>query len=106
MSRLFTRSLAGMAVAAGLTGGFAVPAFAGQAYQAPGFSSSNASCVGTALDFSAHYGTDGQGYPDQLIHGEIGPSISHDATRDGPGAVGQFNSTMAQNHGPIWVCLP
>lgn len=28
------------------------------------------------------------------------------ATSDGPGAVGSFNSTLAQASGPVWTCLP
>ena len=83
----------------------AAPAFAGQAYQAPGFPSSHASCVGTALDFGAHYGTDGESFP-TITHGSVGPSVSGHARNDGPGAVGQFNSTLAGNHGAIWDCLP
>lgn len=83
----------------------AAPAFAGQAYQAPGFPSSHASCVGTALNFGAHYGTDGENYP-TITHGTVGPAVSGHARNDSPGAVGDFNSTLAADHGAIWDCLP
>jgi len=81
------------------------PAFAGQAYQAPGFPSGSASCIGSAMTFQAHYGLDGDSFP-TVTHGAVGPSMSGHATSDGPGAVGEFNSTLAQSSGPIWVCLP
>ena len=90
----------GITLAAAATAG---PAFAGQAYQAPGFPSENASCVGTAMNYQAHYG--GDTFP-VITHGTVGPTISGHATNDGPGAVGEFNSTLAQSSGPIWVCLP
>ena len=81
------------------------PAFAGQAYQAPGFPSGNASCVGTAMNFQAHYGGEDDSFP-VITHGSVGPVMSGHATNDAPGAVGEFNSTLAQSSGPIWVCLP
>jgi hypothetical protein len=81
------------------------PASAAQFYPAPGFASSNASCVGSALTFGAHYGTDGSSFP-QIEHGSVGPAVSGHATSDGPGAVGAFNSALAQQHGSILVCLP
>lgn len=83
----------------------AAPAFAGQAYQAPGFPSSDASCVGAAMSFQAHYGGEDDTFP-AITHGTVGPNMSGHATSDGPGAVGAFESTLAQSSGPIWVCLP
>ena len=83
----------------------AAPAFAGQAYQAPGFSSGNASCVGAAMNFQAHYGGENDSFP-VVTHGTVGPNMSGHATSDGPGAVGDFESTLAQSSGPIWTCLP
>ena len=103
--RRVTKGLVAAAIAAGTAGIAAAPAFAGQAYQAPGFPSANASCVGTALDFGSHYGTEGDSFP-TVVHGAVGPSVSGHATSDGPGAVGEFNSTLAQTHGPVWTCLP
>lgn len=106
MTRIITKA----ALLLTLTGGAAVaaasPALAnGQAYPLPGFPSANASCMGTAYDFGAHYGTDGESFP-TVVHGGIGPSVSGHATTDGPGAVGEFSSTLAQGHGAVWVCLP
>ena len=92
----------GIAVAATATAG---PAFAGQAYQAQGFPSGSASCVGAAMDFQAHYGGEDDSFP-VISHGSVGPVMSGHATHDGPGAVGDFNSTLAQSSGPVWVCLP
>jgi hypothetical protein len=83
----------------------AAPAFAGQTYQAPGFPNSNASCVGAAMNFQAHYGGENDTFP-VITHGTVGPNMSGHATSDGPGAVGAFDSTLAQSSGPIWVCLP
>ncbi|HET7311268.1 MAG TPA: hypothetical protein VFJ17_08070 [Mycobacteriales bacterium] len=83
----------------------ALPAFAGQAWQAPGFPSGDASCVGAAMNFQAHYGGENDSYP-TITHGTVGPTMSGHATTDGPGAVGDFESTLAQSSGPIWVCLP
>ena len=83
----------------------AAPAFAGQAYQAPGFPSGNASCVGAAMNFQAHYGGEDDSFP-VITHGTVGPDMSAHATSDGPGAVGAFDSTLAQSSGPIWTCLP
>ena len=83
----------------------AAPAFADRLANAPGFASTNASCVGSALTYGAHYGVDGDNYP-QIVHGQVGPAISSDATTDDPGAVGAFNSTLAQSHGSIMVCVP
>jgi len=82
----------------------AAPAFADRLAQAPGFASDNASCVGSALTYAAHYGADGDSYP-QVVHGGVGPAISSDATNDAPGTVGAFNRTLAQNHGTIMDCV-
>jgi hypothetical protein len=103
--RTVTRAAIIVAATATAAATAASPAFAGQAYPAPGFPSSNASCVGAALNFQAHYGGDGQGFP-VITHGAVGPNISGHATTDGPGAVGEFNSTLAKTSGPIWECLP
>ena len=93
-------------VAGGVTAVAAGPALAtGQFYHAPGFTNSNASCMGSASDFGAHYGVTGEGWPDAILHGEIGPSESEHATSDGPGAVGEFSSSMAASHGSILTCL-
>jgi len=81
------------------------PAFAGQFFPGPGFASGNASCVGSVTTFAAHYGDEGQYYP-QIVHGSVGPAISADATTDAPGTVGEFNSTLAQDHGSILACVP
>jgi hypothetical protein len=81
------------------------PAFAGQFAPGPGFASGNASCLGSATTFAAHYGDEGQYYP-QVVHGSVGPAISADATTDAAGTVGDFNSTLAQSHGSIMACLP
>ena len=81
------------------------PAFADQAYPAPGFPSSNASCVGAAMNFQAHYGGESDTFP-VITHGTVGPTMSEHATSDGPGAVGAFESTLAQSSGPVWTCLP
>jgi hypothetical protein len=81
------------------------PAFAGQFAPGPGFASGNASCLGSETTFAAHYGDEGQYYP-QIVHGSVGPAISSDATTDAPGTVGGFNSTLAQAHGSIMVCVP
>ena len=83
----------------------ATPAFAGQAYRATGFPSGNASCVGAAMSFQAHYGGEDDSFP-AITHGAVGPNMSAHATGDGPGAVGAFESTLAQNSGPVWECLP
>lgn len=91
--------------AATMAGSVATPAFAGQAYQAPGFPSATASCVGAAMNFQAHYGGEDDSFP-QIVHGTVGPNMSSHATADGPGAVGNFESTLAQSSGPVWVCLP
>lgn len=100
-----TRLGVAVAAASGIALATASPAFAaGQAYPAPGFASSQASCMGTAYDFGAHYGESGESFP-EITHGAIGPSVSEHATNDGPGAVGEFSSTLAQNHGAIWDCL-
>jgi len=106
MFRIITRSVTAVAIGAGILGALSAPALAGEgrAYPAPGFPSSNASCVGAALDFSAHYGAEGQSFP-VIVHGGVGPAVSGDATSQGPGAVGDFNSTLAQSHGPIWTCV-
>lgn len=81
------------------------PALAGQFSPGPGFASGNASCVGSVTTFAAHYGDEGQYYP-QIVHGSVGPAISADATTDPPGTVGAFNSSLAQNHGSILACVP
>jgi hypothetical protein len=81
------------------------PAFAGQAYQAPGFPSGSASCVGAAMNFQAHYGGEDDTFP-TITHGTVGPNVSGHATGDEPGAVGGFESTLAQSSGPVWECLP
>ena len=83
----------------------ATPAFAGQAYQAPGFPSDKASCVGASMNFQAHYGGEDDTFP-VITHGTVGPDMSEHATSDGPGAVGAFESSLAKSSGPIWVCLP
>lgn len=107
MFRRIRRMAATLALTAGTVAALGAPAFAGggQAYSAPGFPSANASCVGSALDFGAHYGVDGESFP-VPSHGEVGPDISEDARNDGPGAVGTFNRTLAESHGPIWTCVP
>jgi hypothetical protein len=92
-------------VAAVAAGSLGTPAFAGQAYQAPGFPSGTASCVGAAMNFQAHYGGEDSSFP-QIVHGTVGPNMSSHATSDGPGAVGAFESALAQSSGPVWVCLP
>ena len=94
-----------MATTAFASATLATPAFAGQAYQAPGFAGSNASCVGAAMNFQAHYGGENDTFP-VITHGTVGPDISWHATADGPGAVGAFESMLAQSSGPVWVCLP
>src|SRR4051812_11104125 len=83
----------------------AAPAFAGQAFTAPGFPSGSASCVGAAMNFQAHYGGENDTFP-VVTHGTVGPNMSGHATTDGPGAVGAFESSLAQSSGPVWVCLP
>ena len=105
MSRLMSLT-ATMAVTGAIALGAAAPALAdGRPYQAPGITSTNASCVGTALDFAAHYGSEGSTFP-TITHGGVGPTVSGHATSDGPGAVGAFNSQLAQSHGDIQTCLP
>lgn len=76
----------------------------GQAYPGPGFTSSNGSCVGAGLDFSAHYGVNGGSYP-TITHGAVGPWVSADATSDAPGTVGAVNSAVARVHGAIDGCF-
>jgi hypothetical protein len=83
----------------------AAPAFAGQAYSAPGFPSGSSSCVGAAMSFQAHYGGEDSTFP-EITHGTVGSTMSGHATSDTPGAVGDFESTLAHSSGPIWVCLP
>jgi len=101
------RSLKTLVLGAGTVVVLSSPAFAGQgqAYPLPGIPSANASCVGSALAFAAHYGANGSSFP-EVQHGAVGPAVSGHATNDGPGAVGDFNSTMAQRHGDISTCLP
>jgi hypothetical protein len=103
MNRLGRTTLAVMITTAALA--VSTPAFAGQAYQAPGFPSGNASCVGAAMTFQAHYGGEDDSFP-TITHGAVGPNMSAHATGDGPGAVGAFESALAQNSGPVWECLP
>jgi hypothetical protein len=99
------RAAATVAMTAGAVLVAGAPAFAGQAYQAPGFPSSGASCVGAAMDFQAHYGGEDDTFP-TITHGTVGPTMSSHATTDGPGAVGAFESTLAASSGPVWECLP
>ncbi|HMC69237.1 MAG TPA: hypothetical protein VKJ07_08800, partial [Mycobacteriales bacterium] len=94
-----------VAAVATTTAATAVPAFAGQAFTAPGFPSGNASCVGAAMNFQAHYGGENDTFP-VITHGTVGPTMSSHATTDGPGAVGAFESSLAKSSGPVWVCLP
>jgi len=101
--RTLTRTAMVVAAAAAV-GSAATPAWAGQAYQAPGFPSGTASCVGAAMNFQAHYGGEDSTFP-VITHGTVGPNMSGHATTDGPGAVGEFESTLAQSSGPIWECL-
>ena len=103
MRRLTRATIIAIMATAGATA--ATPAFAGQAYQAPGFPSGSASCVGAAMNFLAHYGGESDTFP-VITHGNVGPTMSGHATSDGPGAVGNFNSTLAQTSGPVWTCLP
>ena len=107
MFRIVPRSAAALVLAGGAAVGLAAPAFAGQgqAYSSPGFAGTNASCVGAAQDFGAHYGVNGDSFP-TVVHGEVGLSVSSDAKTYGPGAVGDFNSSLAKDHGPIWTCVP
>lgn len=102
--RIFLRA-ATFAAVTGLTGLLAGPAFAAQAYQAPGFPSADSSCVGSAMSFQAHYGGEDSSFP-VITHGTVGPTMSGHATSDSPGAVGDFESALARTSGPIWVCLP
>lgn len=107
MSHLVTRALKTTALALGGVVALSAPAFAGQgqAYPLPGIPSANASCVGSGLAFAAHYGADGSTFP-VVQHGAVGPAVSGHATNDGPGAVGDFDSTLAKSHGDIQTCLP
>jgi len=104
---LIIRSLQTLVLATGTVVVLSAPAFAGQgqAYPLPGVPSANASCVGSGLAFAAHYGANGSSFP-EVQHGAVGPAVSGHATNDGPGAVGDFNSTLAQSHGDISTCLP
>ena len=102
MTRIVRRAAVTLTLAAAAAVTAASPALASQA---PGLPSSNASCVGAGLDFIAHYGFNGDSYP-TVVHGQVGPSISQDATSDGSGGVGGFTSTLAQSHGAIWDCVP
>jgi hypothetical protein len=106
MSRIVKITLTAATLGGAVVLGPASPALAsGRPYPIPGITSSNASCVGAALDFGAHYGVDGSTFP-VVTHGQVGPSVSGHATSDGPGAVGAFNSELAQSHGDIQQCLP
>lgn len=99
------RAAAVLAVASAGALGAAAPAFAGQAYPAPGFPSGSASCVGAGSDFQAHYGGADSTFP-VITHGTVGPTVSGHATSLDPGAVGEFQRMLAMSSGPIWVCLP
>jgi hypothetical protein len=57
------------------------------------------------MTFQAHYGGEDDSFP-TITHGAVGPNMSAHATGDGPGAVGAFESALAQNSGPVWECLP
>jgi len=105
MSTLLRRIATAVVLGVGTTVATAGPALAGQAYPLPGFPSDHASCVAVALDFAAHYGATGGSFP-EVTHGAVGPAVSGHATTDGPGAVGAFNSSLAQEHGDIGTCLP
>ncbi|HET7406749.1 MAG TPA: hypothetical protein VFJ21_06380 [Mycobacteriales bacterium] len=109
MKRIIAKAALTIVAAGGVGVVTVTPALAGQFYPAPGFPSSGASCMGAAYDFAAHYGVDptgsGDGVP-PIVHGQVGPSVSGHATTDGPGAVGEFSSSMAQNHGSVLDCLP
>ncbi|MDQ1709152.1 MAG: hypothetical protein QOG49_537 [Frankiaceae bacterium] len=100
-----TRTTAVLSIGIAATFAASAPAFAGQVYPAPGFPSGHASCVGAAMNFEAHYGGEDDSFP-VITHGSVGPNISAHATSDGPGAVGAFESALAQNSGPVWLCLP
>ncbi len=106
MTRTITRAAAAVALAGGTTAGLPAPSYAdpGRLLDQPGFASSNASCLGSAMTFAAHHGAEGDSFP-EITHGAVGPDISGDATTYPPGAVGDFNSTLAQ-HGTILVCVP
>jgi hypothetical protein len=106
MHQHIVRSLKTLVLATGTVVALSAPAFAGagQAYPLPGIPSANASCVGSGLAFAAHYGAEGSSFP-EVQHGAVGPEISADATAR-PGAVGDFNRTLAQSHGDISTCLP
>lgn len=109
MRSIIAKAALTIAAAGGLGVVTVTPALAGQFYPAPGFPSGGASCMGTAYDFAAHYGVDpadSGDAPPPIVHGQVGPSESAHATSDGPGAVGDFSSTMAQSHGSILDCLP
>ena len=101
------RSLKSLVLATGMVVAVSAPALAGtgQAYPLPGIPSANASCVGSGLAFAAHYGANGSTFP-EVQHGAVGPAVSAHATDDDPGAVGHFNSALAQSHGDISTCLP
>lgn len=81
------------------------PAFADQAYPAPGFPSEHASCVGSSSDFQTHYAGEEDTFP-VITHGTMGPTASGAATSLPPGSVGEFQSALARTSGPIWVCVP
>lgn len=85
----------------------ALPASAdsGRLMPLPGLAGSNASCVGATSDFSAHYGITGDSFP-KVVHGQVGPNVSEDATTLPPGSVGQFQSMLATNHGTVMACVP
>ena len=106
MHQQIVRSLKTLVLATGTVVALSAPALAGQgqAYPLPGIPSANASCVGSGLAFAAHYGANGSSFP-EVQHGAVGPEISADAT-ERPGAVGDFNRTLAQSHGDISTCLP
>ena len=64
MSPLLKITITATALGGAIAVATAAPAVAEtRPYQLPGVTSSNASCVGAALDFGAHYGVDGSTFP-------------------------------------------
>ena len=41
-----------------------------------------------------------------ITHGTVGPTMSGDATSLGGRVIGEFQTSLAQTSGPIWVCVP
>jgi hypothetical protein len=99
------RAAVALAITTGAALATSAPAFAGQAYRAPGFSSGSASCAGAAMNYQAHYGGESDSFP-TITHGTVGPTMSGDATSLGGRVVGEFQTSLAQTSGPIWVCVP